>query len=171
MVTPGPPKLKPPTFSLLWHPVIDVLPAFFSILSKGQLLQLGLIEFLTGFLEGLQTHNTEFDLIQQSFPQLCKRFFSLLTCLYHKCFQRSCCIIRCIHAITINVWTTYSVPSTLWGAGHWVETWCLMRWPTDWWESLNRHLQDVKTVTTCTKQPRNVPVKYSALTLIFCFPQ
>lgn len=55
LLTPKSSKLKPPTFSLFHHPVIDVFPAFFSVLSKGQFFQSCLIELLAGFLEGLQT--------------------------------------------------------------------------------------------------------------------
>lgn len=43
------------TFRLLGHPVVDVSPARLCVFSERQLLQLGLVELLTGFPEGLRT--------------------------------------------------------------------------------------------------------------------
>ena len=59
LITPPLPKWKPLTVRLLHHPVIYVFPAFFSVFSKGQLLQVSLIELLAGFFKSLQMQNTK----------------------------------------------------------------------------------------------------------------
>ena len=45
--------LIPLGLRLLHHPVVYVFPAFFGVFSKGQLLQVSLIELLAGFLKSL----------------------------------------------------------------------------------------------------------------------
>lgn len=105
---PSPPKLKFLTFRLFFHPIIDVFPALFSIFSKGQHLHLCLIEFLTGFLEGLQTQTLSLVHLAKvptaRKVKLNPRFSFLVTSFYHTCLQRSCCPLRHTHSCnTLNV--------------------------------------------------------------------
>ena len=101
--------LIPLGLRLLHHPVVYVFPAFFGVFSKGQLLQVSLIELLAGFLKSLQMNTKCSHILLGKVFSKCENIF-FLTCFWHKCLHRAICTLKLICAINQNVQTPGTVP-------------------------------------------------------------